>query len=135
MAIDFLTLASREYRDININFEKNPVTDDVLAVTGADAVKKSVRSILMTQAGEVPFLPNFGSRLTRLLFEPMDGITTSMLDSEIRTSITTFEPRVTIRDLTITPTPDEHQYQVDLVLQLVNLPTPITLTIFLTRIR
>lgn len=135
MAVEQQFFVTREYKDLNLNFERNPVTDDVMSVTGVDAVKKSIRNLVMTMTGEIPFLPEFGSRLYRLLFEPIDAITTAMIESELRASITTFEPRVSIRNLVVTPTPDELLYQIDLTLQLVNLPTPITLTLFLSRLR
>jgi phage baseplate assembly protein W len=34
-------------------------------------------TFLLTNVGEVPFLPNFGSRLDTLLFEPIDPMTTA----------------------------------------------------------
>lgn len=126
---------NRDYKDVSLSFGRNPVTGDVIAVTGADAVKRSVKNLLMTMTGEVPFFPDFGTSLYRLLFEPIDPITTALIESEIRATITGYEPRVTIRRLTVTPSEDELQYGIDMELQLVNLPQPITLTLFLTRIR
>jgi phage baseplate assembly protein W len=133
--IDIFTFRNRQYKDVSLTFGKNPVTNDVLAVTGADAVRRAIKTILSTRAGEVPFLPNFGGRLDGLLFEPIDPITTAAINSEIRAAIETYEPRVTIQTLKITPTPDEHQYQVDVTFVLVNLADPITLTVFLSRLR
>ena len=57
---------NREFKDISLTFGKNPVNGDVLTVTGADAVKRAIRNILMTQTGEVPFFPAYGSRLRHL---------------------------------------------------------------------
>lgn len=128
-------LRAREYKDLSLTFTRNPVTHDVVTVTGEDAVKRSIKNLLMTVAGEVPFFPEFGSTLNRLLFEPIDPITTALLNSEIRATIGGFEPRVNIISLDITPTDDENRYQIDLVLHLVNLPQPITLSLFLSRLR
>jgi phage baseplate assembly protein W len=125
----------RQYKDLSLAFGRNPVTHDVNAVTGDEAVKRAIKNILLTRAGEVPFFPDFGSRLNALLFEPIDPVTTARIESEVRDSIAAYEPRVQILLLTITPTPDENQYQIDLVLQIINLATPITLTLFLTRFR
>ena len=113
----------------------NPVTNDVVILTGVDAVRRSIKNLMSIQCGEVPFFPNLGSRLTELLFEPIDPITTVRLDSEIRATIGGFEPRARIVKMTITPTEDQHQYQVDMVLQLINLAEPVTLTLFLNRLR
>lgn len=128
-------LRARPYKDLSLTFARNPVTDDVVAVEAEEAVKRSIKTLLMTVAGEVPFYPDFGSALSRLLFEPIDPITTTLLASEVQATIEGFEPRVTIQQLDVTPTPDENRYQLDLVIQIVNLPQPITLTLFLTRLR
>jgi phage baseplate assembly protein W len=126
---------TREYKDLNLTFGRNPVTNDVLTLTGAEAVKRSIKTLLNTNAGEVPFFPTFGTRLNRLLFEPVDPLTTILIESEIRATITAYEPRTTVRSLTVTATPDAHAYQIDLTLQLNNLVEPVTLTLFLSRLR
>jgi phage baseplate assembly protein W len=133
--IDIQSTQNRQYKDLSLTFGRNPVTNDVITVSGVDAVKRAIKNLLLTQAGEVPFFPDFGSRLQRILFEPIDAITSAQIESEIRAILGAYEPRCGILQLLINPTPDESQYQVDLVLQLVNLVTPITLTLFLQRLR
>lgn len=128
-------LGKREYRDISLSFARNPVTGDVVAVTGDEAVKRSLKTLLFTAAGEVPFFPEFGSRLRDLLFEPIDAVTTALLESEIRATIAAFEPRVRVRTLTVVPTDDENRYEVTLEFEIVNNTHPITLSLFLTRLR
>jgi phage baseplate assembly protein W len=125
----------RQYKDLSLTFGRNPVTNDVIAVSGTEAVKRSIKNLLLTVAGEVPFFPDFGCRLNYLLFEPIDPVTTVQIESEIRATIEGFEPRVTIRSITVTPTPDENRYQIDLSIALINLASPITLTLFLSRLR
>jgi len=114
---------------------KHPVTADVIAVTGADAVKRSIKNLLYTLVGETPFFPTFGSTIHQLLFEPIDPITITSLDSSIRATLDTFEPRISITKLLITPTPDELQFRVDLEFLMKNVPEPITLSVFLKRLR
>lgn len=126
---------NRVYKDVSLTFAKNPVTSDVLSVTGVDAVKRSIRNILLTRVGEVPFFPEFGTRVHRLLFEPIDPITTALLQSEIQTSIKAFEPRVTVLETLVTPNEEKLEYQIDLTLRLLNQIQPVTLTLFLTRLR
>jgi len=125
----------RAYKDVSLTFAKNPVTNDVVAVTGAAAVKRSLRLLLSLDVGETPFLPEYGTRLRRLLFEPIDPITTVKLRREIETTIRTFEPRVTIRQLTVIPSADEFTYEINLLFSLVNQTQPLTLTLYLSRLR
>tara|TARA_R110000868_G_scaffold79604_32_gene226494 strand:+ start:2633 stop:3043 length:411 start_codon:yes stop_codon:yes gene_type:complete len=126
---------TRQYKDVSSTFGVNPVTHDVIAATNAEAVKQALRMILLTRTGEVPFFPNFGSRIYRLLFEPIDPVTTILLKTEIAATITAFEPRVQLRQLDVVPSDDEHTYRVTLLFNLVNQVQPITLSLFLTRLR
>jgi len=125
----------REYKDFSLTMGMNPITNDIVAVTGEEAVKRSIKNLLYTVAGEVPFFPNFGSTINRLLFEPIDPITIINLESAIRACIEAFEPRVRIQSLVITPDVDELQFKVDITLRLVNLLAPITVSVFLKRLR
>lgn len=130
-----ILVSTREYSDLSLTMGKNPVTGDVLGVTGNAAVLRAIKSLLKTMEGEVPFFPTYGCNLQRLLFEPVDPITTALIQSEVRAALTAFEPRVKIQQLTVTPTPDAHQYQVQAQLQIVNQANPLTITVFLDRLR
>lgn len=131
--VDFLR--TRQYCDLSLSFGLNPVTNDVITVTGDEAVKRAIKNLLLTITGEVPFFPNFGSRISQLLFEPIDPITTALLQSELLATVSAYEPRARIQSLLVTPTPDENRYQVDIVFLILNQATPVTLSLFLTRLR
>lgn len=126
---------TRQYKDLSLTFTRNPITSDVVSVSGAEAVKRSLRLLLSMDVGETPFFPEFGTRIKQLLFEPIDPITTVLLRGEIETTIRSFEPRVQIQQLTVTPTPDEQRYEVNLLFSIVNQTTPVTLTVYLSRLR
>ena len=55
--------SSRVYKDLNLNFSANPVTGDVTTVTDVNAVKRSVRNLLLTNHYDKPFHPEIGSML------------------------------------------------------------------------
>lgn len=126
---------TRPYKDVSLTFARNVVTSDVVTVSGADAVKRSIKLLLMSRAGETPFFPEFGSRIFGLLFEPIDTITTVLLQHEIEATITAYEPRVNIRQLTVTPSSDEQGYDIDCLFNIVNQVAPVTLTLYLSRLR
>ena len=126
---------TRPYKDVSLTFARNVVTSDVVAVTDAAAVKRSLKLLLMSRTGETPVFPEFGSRIYRLLFEPIDPITTRLLQNEIQSTIDAYEPRVNIRQLTVTPSSDEQGYDVDCLFNIVNQVTPVTLTLYLSRLR
>ena len=126
---------TRPYKDVSLTFARNVVTSDVVTVSGEDAVKRSLKLLIMSRAGETPFFPEFGSRIFGLLFEPIDPITTVLLQHEIQATIDAYEPRVNIRQFTVTPSSDEQGYDVDCLFNIVNQTAPVTLTLYLSRLR
>lgn len=134
---EFTTTLTKEqlYRDLSLTFARNPVTHDVAMVTGPDAIKRSLQLLLLMEAGETPFYSSFGSNLRGLLFEPIDNLTTTLIENEIRATIDAYEPRVQIQSLTVTPSEDESQYQVTLVFSVLMQTQTITLSLFLSRLR
>ena len=126
---------TRPYKDVSLTFARNVVTSDVVTVSGEDAVKRSIKLLIMSRTGETPFFPEFGSLIFPLLFEPIDPITTVLLQHEIEATITAYEPRVNIRQLTVTPSSDEQGYDIDCLFNIVNQVAPVTLTLYLSRLR
>lgn len=125
----------QEYKDVSLTFAKNPVTADVVSVINEDAVKRSLRMILLTRTGEAPFFPNFGSRVHELLFEPVDPISSVLLQNEIRDTIAAFEPRVNLNTVLVTPRADEQGYDVNIEFNLRTQTRPLTITLYLSRLR
>ena len=82
-----------------------------------------------------PFHPEIGSNVRRLLFDNLDTVTASAIESEIRTTITNFEPRVSITNIQVLPDGDNNGFKVYLEFTVVNLTTPVTINFFLERIR
>jgi phage baseplate assembly protein W len=74
----------------------NPNTEDFGTVTNENAIKQSVRNLVMTQFGERPFQMDIGSRVTGLLFEPFDVFSAEDLKDEISNTIERLEPRVEV---------------------------------------
>ena len=126
---------TRLYKDVSLTFARNVVTSDVVTVSGEDAVKRSIKLLLMSRAGETPFFPEFGSLIFPLLFEPIDPITTVLLQHEILATIAAYEPRVNIRQLTATPSSDEQGYDIDCLFTIINQVAPITLILYISRLR
>ena len=68
-------------------------------VTDVDAIKNSLKNILVTRRGSVPGTPRFGSDLYKIVFSPMDHLTESIAKKYIRQSITEFEPRIILNNI------------------------------------
>ena len=85
---------SQGFKDISMSFQTNPLNSDLIALKNATAISRSLRNIVLTVPGEKFFNERFGSRVSESLFENIDSITANIIEGEIRTSITNYEPRV-----------------------------------------
>ena len=114
--------SSRVYKDLNLNFSTNPITQDVTAVTDVNAVKRSVRNLLLTNHYDRPFHPEIGSNVTALLFENFGPITGNQLSRTIEEMISNFEPRARVETVECYPLPDTNTYDVRIYFYVENLP-------------
>lgn len=92
---------SRQFRDLSIGMLPNPNTEDFAMVKNENAIKQSIRNLVLTQFGERPFQPNNGSRLKGMLFENFDVFMLEDLKSEIISVVGRLEPRVELTDVIV----------------------------------
>ena len=89
------TVANKElYADLNLQFTPHPVTGDVTRKTDTDAIRRSVRNIVMTNHYERPFKPGLGGNLIGLLFQLDTERGVNRITKQLTETIETFEPRV-----------------------------------------
>ena len=129
------SIINRQYSDLDLNFIIHPVKKDINRWTDEQAVIHSVRNLLVTNHYERPFQPDLGSNIRRMLFEPLDNITASNLEREIRQTIINFEPRVTITTLQVTPNELQNAFGIYMDFEINNRSEPITIRFLLQRIR
>jgi phage baseplate assembly protein W len=130
-----MPLEVRTYKDLDLNFSAHPVTKDVVKRTGNAAIVGALRNLILTNLYEKPFQPTFGSRIRGLLFEDVSFITANMLQSEIQTVIKNFEPRVSVDAIRVQAQPEENRYAVTLRFYINNLEDPVTINLFLEKVR
>ena len=94
--------ARRWYTDIDLNIRPHPSSGDLVVKQDKDAVKRSIRNIMLTNHYERPFKPNFGANLRSLLFELADDITKMEIRQQIVEALQNFEPRVAVDNIYLT---------------------------------
>jgi phage baseplate assembly protein W len=100
----------------NIGLGNAPVTSNDLYVDNdVEAIKNSLRNIFNTRKGQKVLNPEFGASLEQYLFEPINEVYAKAIGDEITENISSFEPRVQVLRLQITPKPDDNQYYIMLV--------------------
>lgn len=130
-----MSLIARKFSDFNLDFTAHPVTGDITKKLNENSIAQSIRNLLLTSFYERPFKPNLGSNLKKFLFEPIDNITTSVIQDSIFQTLKNYEPRITVQSVVATPNYDEDQYDVTVTFFVKNTPEPLTITFFLERVR
>ena len=110
---------SRGFKDISMTFQANPLNNDLIAIKNENAIARSVKNIVFTLPGEKFFKPNFGSRISKVLFENIVDITASVIVDEIKESIRNNEPRVEVLDVQAFPDFDNNQFDVTIIYEIV----------------
>ena len=126
---------NRLYKDIDMDFIRNTVTNDVNTVENVIAVKRAVKNLIQTNFYERPFQPELGCGIRELLFEPYSPLTAVFLKRKISEVITNHEPRVRLEDISLDDDPDRNRLKVDLYFYVVGVNEPQTLTTLLQRLR
>ena len=88
--------ARKWYTDIDLNLTPHPSSKDLTLKYDKDAIKRSLRNIMLTNNYERPFRPNFGANLRGLLFELADDVTKFEIRKQITEAIEDYEPRLKI---------------------------------------
>ena len=127
--------ATRIYKDLDLDFGRNTVTNDVNNLTDVEAVKRSVRNLINTNHFERPFHPEIGGNVRALLFENMTPLTALNLQRKIEEVLSNFEPRAKITQIIADPDIDRNGYNLEIRFYVIGIQNPITVETFLERLR
>lgn len=115
---------SRAFRDISLSFTRNPVTNDIISLRNEDAIKRSVINLVRTRIGERFFNSLLGSNVEKSLFELNLTENIDYLEDEIKTLLRNFEPRISVRTVTVENVVDSNELNVSISYNIVGLPFP-----------
>jgi phage baseplate assembly protein W len=127
--------ATREYKDLDLNFLVHPVRKDINKLTNQMAIINSIKNIILTSHYEKPFNPDFGSNVRKLLFENLDVITASALEREIEQTISNFEPRVRATSVRAIPDFNNNGFSIQMEFYIINQTSPVSISFLLERLR
>lgn len=120
---------------MDLRMKLHPLYGDIRPVKDIEAIKNSIKNIILTNRGEKPFNPAFGSNISSYLFEPADAITKRNLGAEIRDSIQQWEPRVKLDEIIVSFDEDRNAFNVTILATIVNSERSIEVDLVLSRIR
>jgi len=129
------TRNSRSFRDIDLDFTRNSVTNDVNVVEDVIAVKRAVKNLVQTNFYERPFQPELGCGIRELLFENFTPMTKVFLERKIEEVLINYEPRVDLQSVQVDDDQDGNRLVVDIYFYVVGVPGPQQVQTFLQRVR
>jgi len=130
-----MATSKKLYSDIDPTFTRTPGKNDIALSFDEMAVIRALRYLMLTNNYERPFQPNLGSGIQKMLFEPINPLTATQLQTEIQTTIRNHEPRVDLQSVNVKEMVDNNAYQVSLEFYIGNNSSPTELTLILERTR
>ena len=127
---------TRQYIDLDLFFKRKIPSNDVNTITDIQAVKRSVRNLVLLNPYEKPFHPEISSGVRGMLFELMTPFVAAQLTKKVEDVINNFEPRARLVSVRSNPDYDRNEYEVSIEFYVVNTPTELVdLTVMLERLR
>ncbi len=123
------------YSDFFTDLLSLDVTRDIAKAMNEDAVKQSIRNLLLTNRGDRLFNNTLGSDIYSLLFENSSPALEQTLSDYIKTTIENYEPRAELIDVVVDSEADEHEVLVVINFRVLNKTEPVSLELVLNRIR
>ena len=130
-----LATNTRRWTDLDLDFTAHPVTKDIVLKKDVEAVKRSIRNLILTNKYERPFQPNIDGGVTGYLFELATPHIIHDIESAVRNCIYNHEPRAQVLDVFVSGDIDNNGFSVSINFRVINTPDPVTVELFLERLR
>jgi phage baseplate assembly protein W len=115
---------SKPFKDISATFQINPLNGDLIGLVNQNAIARSIRNLILTGPGERPFNPVLGSDVGSLLFDNLDSLTAASIKSQIRDTITNFEPRVKLNEVIVKANPEANAFDTQITYTIIGVDAP-----------
>jgi phage baseplate assembly protein W len=112
---------SKGFKDISMTFQSNPLNRDLIGIKNETAISRSVKNLVLTSQGEKFFDSSFGTKVSKLLFENIDEMTASIIKDEISFTLTTYEPRIELINISVKPNYDENEFAVTIQYKIIGI--------------
>ena len=119
-----ITRKSRAFKDISLSFSPHPITKDLPVLINERAIVRSVRNLVETIPTERFFQPNLGTEIRDTLFENFSRQTVNIIEDQVRDTVRAFEPRVGDVGVEVVAIPDNNNFEVKVLFEIVGLSVP-----------
>jgi phage baseplate assembly protein W len=131
-----ITRNARQYTDLDLNFTRKNSNSDVNILTDVQAVKRSLRNLVLLNYYEKPFHPEIAGGIRQMLFENITPVVSIIIAKQIEQVIANYEPRARLVSVKAFPDYDRNAYNVVIEFYVVNTPTELVdMSVMLERLR
>jgi len=131
-----ITRNARQYTDLDLNFTRKNSNSDVNILTDVQAVKRSLRNLVLLNYYEKPFHPEIAGGVRQMLFENMTPTVAIIIAKQLEQVIANYEPRARLVSIRAIPNYDKNSYEVNIEFYIVNTPTELVdMSVMLERLR
>lgn len=123
------------YTDLDLDLNKHPNTGDITRKTDVEAIKQSIKNILLTNKFEKPFNPDYGVGIRNMLFDTFTPAWDSLVSRVIIEQLTLYEKRIELEDVEILTEPDSYEAVITLTFYVKGLPDAYKFNYRLERVR
>ena len=115
---------SRAFKDISLSFKRHPITNDIVLLRNEAAIKNAVINLVRTVNGERFFNFRIGTELEGSLFELQSPEVKFNLENQITSLLVNFEPRISLRSVSVRFPEDSNDLEVNVVYDIVGISVP-----------
>jgi phage baseplate assembly protein W len=137
--VEIITPSTRRrqeyYADFRKDFLLNPVSNDISRKTDEEAVKESIKNLILTDRGERLFQHEVGCGIRQQLFNNFTPQVRLAIENAIIDTVNSYEPRCNLISVEVAGNPDLNVLYVTIVFNIINIPNEIVLTLTLDRAR
>ena len=108
------TTYGKQYVDFDMDFTVHPSHGDLSTVKKSTAISRSIRNLLSTKINERLFQPNIDNGIEILLLENFNRLTSSRLETAIKSTIEKHEPRASVVNITVKAEEENNAYLVSI---------------------
>jgi phage baseplate assembly protein W len=123
------------YADFHKDLTTNPFSNDLALKTDEEAIKESLKNIILMDKGEKLFQPSFGGNIRAMLFELNSPATIKLIQEQIKSTINNYEPRVQLIDVEVYSLIDDNKIAIKIIYALRNREEPVQVEFILERVR
>ncbi len=128
-------LENRQYKDIDLDFLIHPKKRDIIKKTDKNAIRQSLKNLVLFQPHDKMFQPEISGEVMNLLFEPMSPVVASVIKTSITRIINNCEPRIKLEGIDVDGNEDNNSYEIRIVFSFINENEPIEIDFLLERVK